>query len=55
MSALTEKYLGSDGGLWEGCYNKRVNLATKNELIWGSYYLYECLNVLAGHLDPSRI
>jgi unsaturated chondroitin disaccharide hydrolase len=55
VRALAEKYLGADGGLWEGCYNKRINLATKHELIWGSYYLYECLNVLTGHLDPSKI
>jgi unsaturated chondroitin disaccharide hydrolase len=55
VRALVEKYLGADGGLWEGCYNKRINLATKNELIWGSYYLYEALIVLAGLIDSNRI
>jgi unsaturated chondroitin disaccharide hydrolase len=52
---LSENYLGPEGGLWEGCYNKRIDLATKNELIWGSYYLYESLHVLAGLIDPTCI
>lgn len=55
VRALVEKYLGPEGGLWEGCYNKRINLATRNELIWGSYYLYEALNVLAGSIEANRI
>jgi unsaturated chondroitin disaccharide hydrolase len=55
VRALVEKYLGQEAGLWEGCYNKRIDLAPKNELIWGSYYLYECLNVLAGLLEPTRV
>jgi unsaturated chondroitin disaccharide hydrolase len=55
VRALVEEYLGQEGGLWEGCYNKRIDLAPKNELIWGSYYLYECLNVLAGLLKPTRV
>ncbi|MGA2411466.1 MAG: glycosyl hydrolase, partial [Candidatus Binataceae bacterium] len=53
--ALVRDYLGPEGGLWHGCYNKRINLATDNELIWGSYYLYEALHVLAGLLEPGRI
>jgi unsaturated chondroitin disaccharide hydrolase len=53
--ALTGKYLGAEGGLWEGCYNKRIDLAVKHELIWGSYYMYETLHVLAGLLDPLRV
>ena len=55
VRSLVEKYLGAEGGLWEGCYNKRINLATKNELIWGSYYLYEALNVLQGSLEHRRV
>lgn len=55
VRALVEKYLGAEGGLWEGCYNKRINLAPKNELIWGSYYLYESLNVLAGLIESNRV
>ncbi|MGH8012795.1 MAG: glycoside hydrolase family 88 protein [Candidatus Binataceae bacterium] len=55
VRALTQTYLGGEGGLWEGCYNKRIDLAVNNELIWGSYYLYEALHVLDGKLGPSRI
>lgn len=55
VCALVENYLGAEGGLWQGCYNQRIDLATKHELIWGSYYLYESLHVLAGRLDPTRI
>ena len=38
------------GILTEGCYNKHINLATRNELIWGDYYLFEALQVLAGRI-----
>ncbi len=55
VRALVENYLGPEGGLWQGCYNKRIDLAIKHELIWGSYYLYESLHVLAGLIDPLRI
>jgi unsaturated chondroitin disaccharide hydrolase len=55
VRALVEKYLGPEGGLWEGCYNKRIDLATRHELIWGSYYFYESLHVLAGLTDPTLI
>jgi unsaturated chondroitin disaccharide hydrolase len=43
------------GMLTQGCYNKRIALATNNELIWGDYYLFEALCVLSGRLDPARI
>jgi unsaturated chondroitin disaccharide hydrolase len=55
VRALIENYLGPEGGLWQGCYNKRIDLATNHELIWGSYYLYESLHVIAGMIDPTRI
>jgi unsaturated chondroitin disaccharide hydrolase len=53
--ALVQHHLGADGMLRDGCYNKRLGLATRHELIWGSYYLYEALHVLAGHLEPLRV
>jgi len=53
--ALVERYLRPDGVLLEGCYNKRLELATNHELIWGSYYLFEALHVLAGELAPARV
>ncbi len=34
---------------------RRIRLATRNELIWGSYYLYEALHVLTGRLGPADI
>lgn len=43
------------GILTRGCYNHRTGLATENELIWGDYYLFESLQVLAGNLDPAAI
>ncbi len=55
VEALIEDYLGPEGGLWQGCYNKRIDLATAHELIWGTYYLYESLHVLAGRIDPTRL
>ncbi len=55
VSALVERYLDARGILSHGCYNRRIGLATRHELIWGSYYLFEALNVLAGRLEPDRI
>ena len=68
VSALIERYLTpvspSDrrvpGILTEGCFNKRPDsrnqdAAARNELIFGSYYLFEALHILAGRLDPDTI
>ncbi len=52
---LAEGYLDARGVLDRGCYSKRGNLATRNELIWGSYYLFEALHVLAGKLEANKI
>jgi unsaturated chondroitin disaccharide hydrolase len=53
VRALIDKHLGTEGGLWDGCFNKRIGLATQHELIWGTYYLFEALQVLAGRLDRA--
>jgi unsaturated chondroitin disaccharide hydrolase len=55
VHALIERHLGEDGGLWDGCFNQRIGLATAHELVWGTYYLFEALHVLAGRLDATRI
>jgi unsaturated chondroitin disaccharide hydrolase len=63
VRTLVEGYLtptGPEDGrppgiLTGGCYNHRTGLATENELIWGDYYLFESLQVLAGNLDPAAI
>ena len=53
--ALVEGYLDTRGILGRGCYSKRGDLATRNELIWGSYYLFEALHVLAVKLESNKI
>ncbi|MGH7914115.1 MAG: glycosyl hydrolase [Candidatus Binataceae bacterium] len=68
VKALTGRYLtpvnSSDrripGILIEGCFNKRPDsrshdAAVRNELIFGSYYLFEALHILAGKADPKNI
>jgi unsaturated chondroitin disaccharide hydrolase len=45
----------SPGMLTEGCFNGRIGQATKHELIWGDYFLFESLLVLTGILDPAVI
>ncbi|MBI4607551.1 MAG: glycoside hydrolase family 88 protein [Candidatus Rokubacteria bacterium] len=53
--ALVERHLSGAGILGDGCYNKRIGLATRNELIWGSYFLFEALHVLTGALEATQI
>jgi unsaturated chondroitin disaccharide hydrolase len=68
VSALVDRYLTpigpSDrrvpGILTEGCFNKRPDsrshdAAANNELIFGSYYLFEALHILTGKIDPAAI
>jgi unsaturated chondroitin disaccharide hydrolase len=68
VNALIERYLtpvsSSDsrapGILTEGCFNKRPDsrtrdAAVKNELIFGSYYLFEALHILAKKIEPDAI
>ena len=43
------------GILADGCYNQRIGLATRHELIWGDYFLFESLLGLAGTVDTGRI
>ena len=43
------------GMLLDGCYNRRLDLASRHELIWGDYFLFESALVLAGRLDSARI
>lgn len=43
------------GILSDGCYNHRIGLATRSELIWGDYFLFESLLALDGRLDPTGI
>jgi len=54
-AALVERYLRPDGVLTDGCYSPRIGLATRHELVWGSYYLFEALHALAGLYDPAKV
>src|SRR5439155_1099323 len=55
VRVLVDGYLDTRGILDRGCYSKRNNVATRNELIWASYYLFEALCVLTGKLDAAKI
>jgi unsaturated chondroitin disaccharide hydrolase len=55
LTPVSERDERPSGMLTQGCFNGRTGQATKNELIWGSYFLFEALLVLAGSLDPLAI
>jgi unsaturated chondroitin disaccharide hydrolase len=55
VTALTERFLDQRGVLSHGCDDKPRKVATKHELIWGSYYLLEAADVLAGRLPATAI
>jgi unsaturated chondroitin disaccharide hydrolase len=55
VTALAERFLDQRGVLSHGCDDKPQKVATKHELIWGSYYLLEAVEVLAGGLSPTDI
>jgi unsaturated chondroitin disaccharide hydrolase len=43
------------GIVGDACYNNRIGLATRSELVWGTYFLLESLLTLTGRLDASDI
>lgn len=55
LTPVTERDERTPGILTEGCFNGRTGQATNNELIWGDYFLFEALLVLAGTLDSLAI
>jgi unsaturated chondroitin disaccharide hydrolase len=55
VTALAERFLDQRGVLSHGCDDKPQKVATKHELIWGSYYLLEAVEVLAGRLPAAAI
>ncbi len=55
---LTPRYDGDQrppGMLLDGCYNRRLGVATRHELIWGDYFLMEALAGLTGLVDTSTL
>ncbi len=55
VDALAERHLAPHGGLSDGCYDQRQNLATASELIWGDYFLLEALLALDGIVKPGAL
>lgn len=43
------------GILTDGCFDKRRDFATRNELIWGDYFMLECLISLDNRSDTLRL
>lgn len=55
LTPVSERDERPSGILTEGCFNGRTGQATRNEFIWGNYFLFEALLVLTGILDPLAI
>lgn len=55
LTPTSQKRSPPAGILGDGCYNQRLNLATRNELVWGTYFLTEALLTLGGALDNVRL
>lgn len=63
VSALVEHHLTPvrpgdvrpPGMLIDSCYNRRLGLAIRSELIWGDYFLLESLMSLTGRLETGSI
>jgi unsaturated chondroitin disaccharide hydrolase len=43
------------GIVGDACYNHRLDIATRSELVWGTYCLLESLLALTGQLDTAAI
>ncbi|MGN5478569.1 hypothetical protein ACTMU2_20790 [Cupriavidus basilensis] len=46
---------GEAGILTGGCFSKRNGVAMDNELVWGDYFLFESLLILAGRIDATQV
>jgi len=55
MTPLHENESRSGGMLLHGCYNKKIKLATNNELVWGDYFFLEGLLDLIGSFGERII
>ncbi|WP_314175684.1 glycoside hydrolase family 88 protein [Streptomyces winkii] len=62
VTALVEHHLSppSENGppagiLGNACYNHRIGLATRNELVWGTYFLLEALLTFTGELTTDAL
>lgn len=55
LAALTHSHLNSHGALTDGCYDRVNNIAIRNELIWGDYFLFETALALDGAIDSTML
>jgi unsaturated chondroitin disaccharide hydrolase len=58
LRLVTPTYHGDPrppGMLTEGCYHRPHGLAVRAELVWGDYYLVECLLASRGQLDVHQL
>jgi unsaturated chondroitin disaccharide hydrolase len=55
LRALVDHHLTSRGNLVDGCYDHAAGWAIADELIWGSYFLFEALAAIDGRLDPLAV
>jgi unsaturated chondroitin disaccharide hydrolase len=51
VAALVVDHLDTDGVLRNGCYDLAGGVATRHELVWGSYFLGAVLTVLTGRVE----
>ncbi|HWM00682.1 MAG TPA: hypothetical protein VNP20_25300 [Nocardioidaceae bacterium] len=61
VEAVVDRHVSRAGGdrpsgiVGDACYNRRIGLATQNELVWGSYFLLESLLTLTGQVDSANL
>ena len=54
-TAVAPRTAGTASGmLRHGLYNRRIDLATDHELVWGTYYLMEALSSMTGRIQTAR-
>ncbi|GEN34027.1 MULTISPECIES: glycoside hydrolase family 88 protein [Aneurinibacillus] len=53
LTPTSEEDRRRPGMLLGGCFNKKLGVAVDSELIWGDYYLFECLSGLLGYTRPN--
>jgi unsaturated chondroitin disaccharide hydrolase len=53
LEALVERHLTEEGILADGCFDPKNDKAVSSELIWGDYFLLECLGVLTGRINTA--
>lgn len=55
LTALITTHVSAHGALIDGCLNHRKGVATRNELVWGDYFMMEAALTLDGVVDSTRL